>query len=293
MTAAASGPNPSPAAGSRGGDDVQGAGAPGLGDRAATIAELAAAIARVGPDGDHPAAGSGHVDTRGRRAPFRSVGAAEGASDRAARRRSAGSAPRHADARPRPDPPPDDPAGPAGDAPGDVESVAKTICLRLLTGQARSRSELSDALRRRGIPPDVAERVLGRFAEVGLVDDEAYAQAFVASKHRDRGLGRAALRTELRRKGIDGASADRALEAVDTDAERRRAAELVAKKLDAAMFAGLPAARRRLLSMLARRGYSASLAATVVNEALHGYVEPAELDAGDETISAGWDDAAG
>ena len=188
-------------------------------------------------------------------------------------------------------PPPEDPDGPDGDAPGDPESVAKTICLRLLTGQARSRADLAGALHRKGIPPVVAERVLDRFTEVGLIDDAAYAQAYVAGKHRDRGLGRAALRTELRRKGIDGALADRALESVDADAERRRASELVAKRLDSALFAGLPAARRRLLGLLARRGYPASMAASVVNEALHGYVEPAEPEGGDDTVPGGWDDS--
>lgn len=187
-------------------------------------------------------------------------------------------------------PTPDDLPGPAGDDPGDPEAVAKSICLRQLTGQARSRSELDAALRRREIPPDVAQRVLDRFTEVGLIDDAAYAQAFVASKHRDRGLGRAALRTELRRKGIDGPAADRALEPVDTDAERRRAADLVAKRLDSAVFAGLPAARRRLLGLLARRGYSASLSAQVVNEALRGYVEPADVPSDDD--SATWTDTA-
>lgn len=168
--------------------------------------------------------------------------------------------------------------------------MAKTICLRLLTGQARSRADLADALRRKGIPDEVAERVLDRFVEVGLIDDVAFAQAFVAGKHRDRGLGRAALRTELRRKGIDGATADGALSAVDSEAERRRAAELVAKRLDSAMFAGPPAARRRLLGLLARRGYSASLAASVVNDALRGYVEPMDPAAGDDDAPAGWDD---
>jgi regulatory protein len=137
-------------------------------------------------------------------------------------------------------------------------------------------------LRDRGIPDDAAERALDRLVQVGLIDDAAYAAAFVASRHRDRGLGRAALRRELERKGIDRELADRALEAIDADAERSRAAQMVAKKLDSAMYAGTDAARRRLLGMLARRGYSPAVAIAVVNDALRGFAEPWDTSSGDE-----------
>ena len=57
--------------------------------------------------------------------------------------------------------------------------------------------------------------VLDRFVEVGLIDDRAYAEAFVAAKHRDRALGATALRTELRRKGVDDETVDAAVRRVD------------------------------------------------------------------------------
>ncbi len=166
-------------------------------------------------------------------------------------------------------PPPDDGAG---DEPGDPVAVAKSICLRLLTGSTRTRADLERALRRRGIADDVAGAVLDRLTEVGLIDDAAYAEAFVASRHRDRGLGRSALRAELRRKGVDPAIAEDAAAGIDDEAERRRAAELVVKRLDSAMFAGPETAKRRLLGYLARRGYPPGLAIDVVDEALRGFV---------------------
>lgn len=159
---------------------------------------------------------------------------------------------------------------------GDPVAAAKNICLRLLTGQARSRSELAAKLRQRGIPEDAAEEALSRLERVGLIDDAAYAEAFVASRHRDRGLGRSALRRELERKGVDKEIAASASAAIDDDQERARAADLVTGKLDSAMFAGPEAARRRLLSMLARRGYSPSIAIGVVNEALRGFTDPVD-----------------
>jgi regulatory protein len=163
------------------------------------------------------------------------------------------------------------PGGHPEDAPGDPEAVAKAICLRLLTGAARPRAALATALRQRGIPDDVATVVLDRFVEVGLIDDEAYAAAFVAAKHRDRALGVTALRTELRRKGVDEITVDAAVRVVDSDAERDRARALIARRVDAAMSNGLPAARRRLVGLLARRGYSAEMSGQVVDEALAHY----------------------
>lgn len=161
-----------------------------------------------------------------------------------------------------------DPAGHPEDDLGDPEAVARAICLRLLTGAARPRAGLAAALRLRGIADEVAERVLDRFTEVGLIDDKAYADAFVAAKHRERALGAAALRTELRRKGVDEETVLDAVHIIDHDAERERARALIGKKVDAAMAHGEPAARRRLVSLLARRGYTSELAFAVVNEAL-------------------------
>jgi hypothetical protein len=83
---------------------------------------------------------------------------------------------------------------------------AKAICLRLLAIAPRPRAGLAQALRRKEIPDDVIEAVLDRFAEIGLIDDAAYASSFVRTKHRDRALGQTALRAELRKLGVDDES---------------------------------------------------------------------------------------
>jgi regulatory protein len=141
----------------------------------------------------------------------------------------------------------------------------------LLTAAARPRAALATALRQRGIPDQVAATVLDRFVEVGLIDDRAYAEAFVTAKHRDRALGVTALRSELRRKGVDEVTVDAAVQSVDQEAERERARALISRRVDAAMGNGVPAARRRLVGLLARRGYSADIARQVVDEALADY----------------------
>src|SRR6266496_4045204 len=89
------------------------------------------------------------------------------------------------------------------DEPGDPESVARAICLRLLTQRARTRSELAKALSSRGVPDEAAGPVLTRFAEVGLIDDPGLAKSFALSQQRERGLSRRVVAAKLRHRGID------------------------------------------------------------------------------------------
>ena len=150
----------------------------------------------------------------------------------------------------------------------DPESVARTILLSKLTASAKSRRELADALAAKDVPDDVATRVLDRFEQVGLVDDAAFADTWVRSRQASRGLSRRALSHELRRKGVSDDVIAESLEQVDAETEREAAAALVARKLPSTR--GLERARRtrRLVGMLARKGYGPGLAAGVVRDAL-------------------------
>jgi regulatory protein len=150
----------------------------------------------------------------------------------------------------------------------DPESVARGICLRALTGAPKTRQQLADLLATRGVPDDAAEAVLDRYTEVGLIDDAAFARAWVSSRQAGRGLARRALSSELRAKGVDPEVAAEAVEAVDDDDERATARRLVDRKVGAMRRLDRATATRRLMGMLARKGYSGGLAAAVVREAL-------------------------
>ncbi|MBK3647469.1 regulatory protein RecX, partial [Streptomyces sp. MBT33] len=95
--------------------------------------------------------------------------------------------------------------------PADPVERARAICLRLLTGTPRTRKQLADALRKREIPDEAAEEVLSRFEEVGLINDGAFADAWVESRHHGRGLARRALAQELRTKGVESELIDAAV----------------------------------------------------------------------------------
>ncbi|OUS96965.1 recombination regulator RecX [Rhodococcus sp. NCIMB 12038] len=151
---------------------------------------------------------------------------------------------------------------------GGTETQAKDLCLRLLTDRARSRAELSDRLAKKGYSADIAERVLDRLTEVGLVNDADFAQQWVHSRHTYSGKGKRALALELRRKGIGQEDATEALAQIATEDERARATELVAKKLRTVSADDRDRAVRRLVSMLARRGFPQGMAFEVVKEQL-------------------------
>lgn len=168
------------------------------------------------------------------------------------------------------------PDEPAGLPPADQERAAREIVLRQLDAMARTRAQLAEKLAGRGISDEVAERVLDRMAEIGLVDDAAYAAAFVRTRYEGRGLARRALAQELRRRGVSREDAAPALDGLDGDAERVRARDLVSAKLPATRGLDRDRRVRRLVSMLARRGYAPGLAFDVVREAMA--VEGEDLD---------------
>ncbi|MBJ8345011.1 recombination regulator RecX [Antrihabitans sp. YC2-6] len=159
-----------------------------------------------------------------------------------------------------------------GGTTGGSEAQAKDACLRLLTDRARSRSELAQALAKKGFEDDVAERALNRLVHVGLIDDASFAEQWVHSRHTYSGKGRQALALELRRKGIQQHHAEAALSQITGDDERSRAAELVRKKLRTLSVPSDPGERdkaiRKLVGMLARRGYGQALAFGVVKSEL-------------------------
>ena len=167
--------------------------------------------------------------------------------------------------------------GPESGPDADPEAVARQICLKMLTAAPRTQAQLAAALRRRGVPEEAATAVLARFAEVKLIDDAMFARAWVESRHHGRGLAGRALGAELRHRGVAQEDIQTALSELGPEQELATARELVARRL--AGTAGMPVAARmrRLVGVLARKGYPPGLAFRVVREAL-------EAEAGDGPV---------
>lgn len=150
------------------------------------------------------------------------------------------------------------------DPDADPENVARQILLRRLTAQPRSRAELADALAKKNVPADIAGRMLDRFEELGLVNDEEFARLWVQSRQRTRGLAPRVLSLELKRKGVHDDTIREVLSDVDPESERAAAHRLVQKKLRSMTGLDDTTRIRRLTGMLARKGYAPQVAFDVV-----------------------------
>jgi regulatory protein len=175
------------------------------------------------------------------------------------------------------------------ESPLDPEEQARALCLRLLTGTPRTRGQLAAAMRKRDIPDEVAEHVLERFQDVGLIDDQAFANAWVESRHRGRGLARRALARELHHRGVDAELVTEAVGLLDSEQEEETARELVRRRLPGTRGLDRDKRIRRLAGMLARKGYPEGLALRVVRDALAQESRTEEGTEGEEDDPWLWD----
>jgi regulatory protein len=142
------------------------------------------------------------------------------------------------------------------------------LCLRLLTARARTRAELAGQLAKRGYPDDLSTRVLDRLTDVGLVDDTGFAEQWVHSRRANAGKGKRALAAELHTKGVDNDVITSVLGGINPAAERGRAEQLVRSRLRREKLGDGDAdlrVSRRLVAMLARRGFDQTMAYDVVS----------------------------
>jgi regulatory protein len=163
---------------------------------------------------------------------------------------------------------PDADIGPDAEAEPEADpyAVARAIVLDRLAARAHTRQELERVLRAKKVPPAVAQQVLDRMTSVGLVDDTAFASAWVESRHQRRHLSAVALRQELQAKGVDRDAIEAALAPVDTEAELLAARALVARKCAAMADLSDQVRNRRLAGLLGRRGFGPAVIARVLEE---------------------------
>lgn len=157
----------------------------------------------------------------------------------------------------------------------DPYTRAKTIVYNQLAYSAKTRGQLRKKLQSEGFEAELIEPLLDKFEAAKLIDDAEYAETFVRQKSRTKKLSRAALRRELAERGVRGEEAENALAQRTDEQEREDAAELVRKKLRPGMDLSDRAEKdrvtRRLLGILARRGYSSSVSMSVIREELAAY----------------------
>jgi regulatory protein len=139
--------------------------------------------------------------------------------------------------------------------------------LRLLAVRPRSRREMESRLRSAGFDAETVTEELARLEEVGLIDDERFAQEFAEQALGRRLSGRRAVASSLAAKGVSRPVIEQALQDVEVD-DDVRAAELARSRASRLRALAPEVAYRRLVSFLARRGYEGAVARRAAASAL-------------------------
>jgi len=150
----------------------------------------------------------------------------------------------------------------------EAADAAKQVLLRRLSHAPRTRKELAKDLKDKDISDEVANVALDRFEEVGLINDQALASNYVSSQHERKGLGKNALRQQLRAKGISDDMALEAISQISDDQEFQAAFALACKKIRSLQRDDAKTQLRKIVGVLARKGYSSNLAFRVAKEVI-------------------------
>jgi SOS response regulatory protein OraA/RecX len=157
------------------------------------------------------------------------------------------------------------------DGPEDLEAQqrrAENVSLHALSRRGVSSHEMEKLLLSRDLDESVVADEIARLERVGLLDDTELAATLIRSKQERKGLGRGAVTSELRARGIDPSIIDEALSDTDDDEEQERADEWARKRAGSLRGLDRETAERRLNGYLMRRGYRSEVVRRAIEKAL-------------------------
>ncbi len=142
--------------------------------------------------------------------------------------------------------------------PERLEQRARNVLLHQLARSAKSTHQLRKILEQREIPSEIAEKVLERFTEVGLIDDKAYAETIVNSRRNFKGLSKSAIKRELGEKGVPAPLIEEAIESITVEDDFEAAKDLAVRRIRQMSSLTREVRERRLAGYLGRKGYPSS-----------------------------------
>ena len=148
-----------------------------------------------------------------------------------------------------------------------LEKRARNVLLYQLGRSMKTRHQLREIMHRREIPAEVFEPLLDRFSEAQLIDDAAYARAFVATRFHERGKSLSAIRRELRQKGVADELIEAATAEIDAEQELELAIQIAIARNQRLASLDDQTRRRRLTGFLQRRGFSGPVLSRALREA--------------------------
>ena len=153
----------------------------------------------------------------------------------------------------------------------DQNQIAKQVLLRRLSNAPRTRKELAQDLKKKKIEEDIAQIALDRFEELGLINDQTFSENYVSTTHERRKLGKKALKQQLRSKGVSEEIAIQAIAQISEDDEFKAALALALKKIRSIQKDDPQSQIRKIVGLLARKGYSSTLSFQVAKEVVNDF----------------------
>ncbi len=142
---------------------------------------------------------------------------------------------------------------------------ARNAALRLLKSRDRSVHEIAQRLSRKGWKSGLIDQVTRDLLRIGLLDDEAMARRWVGLQLDRKPAGAPWLRSELSRRGVDKELIERVLEEyADQTGSEASALELLRRQSARYLSLDRDRARRRMMGLLARRGFDPETASSAV-----------------------------
>lgn len=148
----------------------------------------------------------------------------------------------------------------------DPAERARALALAILDRAPRSCADLRQRLVSKDVDPAIADALIERYKDVGLLDDRALAATIARTRHAERGLAPRAIAMELRRKGFEEDDIAAALDPFSADTQRETAQRLAAARWRRTAGVDHEARVRRVVGHLGRKGYSPSLAFALVQD---------------------------
>jgi regulatory protein len=158
-------------------------------------------------------------------------------------------------------------------SPEKQESRARNVLLHQLARSAKSTSQLRKILEQREISPEIAEKVIERFTEVGLIDDAAYAETIVNSRRNYKGLAKSAIKRELNEKGVSHELVEEAISGITAEDDFESAKQLATRRFAQMAHLEKEVRTRRLAGYLQRKGYASSAVFAAIKFAEESHVQ--------------------
>ncbi|SDS96975.1 RecX family protein [Brevibacterium sandarakinum] len=143
---------------------------------------------------------------------------------------------------------------------------AKKTAMNMLAMRDHASGELRDKLLKRDFLPEAVDELIAKLQKSRLLDDEEFAHRYVRAHRERRKLSRTALKRELNKKGLSADIISGAVE--DVDGEEDLARQVAEKKAASSRGLDYEVRERRILGMLARRGFASSVCLKVTREVL-------------------------